>query len=177
MGLSVWRETSKKLTVYRVCYTPIETLVFLDFSTQALSCTNLQILTPERYDEHPRWVRGWWSKTPRRGEGRWILSPRYVKAVCLTRGNDVGGRKGKGGRRAEGAQWSKTDTRMLRDKINLVLTSKTCFTMCSQKHYWALTAILSIILFHATWKSATTIKIFRTFYDTRLTYWARKSKK
>ena len=26
MGLSVWRETSKKLTVYRVCYTPIETL-------------------------------------------------------------------------------------------------------------------------------------------------------
>ena len=27
MGLSVWRETSKKLTVYRVCYTPIETLV------------------------------------------------------------------------------------------------------------------------------------------------------
>ena len=31
MGLSVWRETSKKLTVYRVCYTPIETLfsVFL----------------------------------------------------------------------------------------------------------------------------------------------------
>ena len=25
MGLSVWRETSKKLTVYRVCYTPIET--------------------------------------------------------------------------------------------------------------------------------------------------------
>ena len=28
MGLSVWRETSKKLTVYRVCYTPIETLLF-----------------------------------------------------------------------------------------------------------------------------------------------------
>ena len=27
MGLSVWRETSKKLTVYRVCYTPIETLL------------------------------------------------------------------------------------------------------------------------------------------------------
>ena len=27
MGLSVWRETSKKLTVYRVCYTPIETLI------------------------------------------------------------------------------------------------------------------------------------------------------
>ena len=27
MGLSVWRETSKKLTVYRVCYTPIETLM------------------------------------------------------------------------------------------------------------------------------------------------------
>ena len=26
MGLSVWRETSKKLTVYRVCYTPIKTL-------------------------------------------------------------------------------------------------------------------------------------------------------
>ena len=26
MGLSVWRETSKKLTVYRVCYTPIATL-------------------------------------------------------------------------------------------------------------------------------------------------------
>ena len=26
MGLSVWRKTSKKLTVYRVCYTPIETL-------------------------------------------------------------------------------------------------------------------------------------------------------
>ena len=26
MGLSVWRETSKQLTVYRVCYTPIETL-------------------------------------------------------------------------------------------------------------------------------------------------------
>ena len=26
MGLSVWRETSKKKTVYRVCYTPIETL-------------------------------------------------------------------------------------------------------------------------------------------------------
>ena len=26
MGLSVWRETFKKLTVYRVCYTPIETL-------------------------------------------------------------------------------------------------------------------------------------------------------
>ena len=26
MGLSVWRETSKTLTVYRVCYTPIETL-------------------------------------------------------------------------------------------------------------------------------------------------------
>ena len=29
MGLSVWRETSKKLTVYRVCYTPIETLIKL----------------------------------------------------------------------------------------------------------------------------------------------------
>ena len=28
MGLSVWRETSKKLTVYRVCYTPIETLKY-----------------------------------------------------------------------------------------------------------------------------------------------------
>ena len=28
MGLSVWRETSKKLTVYRVCYTPIETLCY-----------------------------------------------------------------------------------------------------------------------------------------------------
>ena len=28
MGLSVWRETSKKLTVYRVCYTPIETLIY-----------------------------------------------------------------------------------------------------------------------------------------------------
>ena len=28
MGLSVWRETSKKLTVYRVCYTPIETLLY-----------------------------------------------------------------------------------------------------------------------------------------------------
>ena len=27
MGLSVWRETSKKLTVYRVCYTLIETLL------------------------------------------------------------------------------------------------------------------------------------------------------
>ena len=27
MGLSVWRETSKKLTVYRVCYTPIEALI------------------------------------------------------------------------------------------------------------------------------------------------------
>ena len=27
MGLSVWRETSKKLTVYRVCYTPFETLL------------------------------------------------------------------------------------------------------------------------------------------------------
>ena len=27
MGLSVWRETSKKLTVYRVCHTPIETLL------------------------------------------------------------------------------------------------------------------------------------------------------
>ena len=30
MGLSVWRETSKKLTVYRVCYTPIETLDIQD---------------------------------------------------------------------------------------------------------------------------------------------------
>ena len=29
MGLSVWRETSKKLTVYRVCYTRIETLLNL----------------------------------------------------------------------------------------------------------------------------------------------------
>ena len=29
MGLSVWRETSKKLTVYRVCYTPIETLIYI----------------------------------------------------------------------------------------------------------------------------------------------------
>ena len=29
MKLSVWRETSKKLTVYRVCYTPIETLVYV----------------------------------------------------------------------------------------------------------------------------------------------------
>ena len=28
MGLSVWRETSKTLTVYRVCYTPIETLLY-----------------------------------------------------------------------------------------------------------------------------------------------------
>ena len=27
MGLGVWRETSKKLTVYRVCYTPMETLL------------------------------------------------------------------------------------------------------------------------------------------------------
>ena len=31
MGLSVWRETSKKLTVYRVCYTPIETLLYTFF--------------------------------------------------------------------------------------------------------------------------------------------------
>ena len=35
MGLSVWRETSKKLTVYRVCYTPIETLFTYSFETQA----------------------------------------------------------------------------------------------------------------------------------------------
>ena len=32
MGLSVWRETSKKLTVYRVCYTPIETLTKLYYA-------------------------------------------------------------------------------------------------------------------------------------------------
>ena len=37
MGLSVWRETSKKLPVYRVCYTPIETLlVGCDFNVRML---------------------------------------------------------------------------------------------------------------------------------------------
>ena len=40
MGLSVWRETSKKLTVYRVCYTPIETLIKL-FPVKSLSAGNI----------------------------------------------------------------------------------------------------------------------------------------
>ena len=42
MGLSVWRETSKKLTVYRVCYTPIETLLNVlkcYFDQISLCCT------------------------------------------------------------------------------------------------------------------------------------------
>ena len=37
MGLSVWRETSKKLTVYRVCYTPIETLMYVCMYIQQYS--------------------------------------------------------------------------------------------------------------------------------------------
>ena len=38
MGLSVWRETSKKLTVYRVCYTPIETLICGEGFRSVQSC-------------------------------------------------------------------------------------------------------------------------------------------
>ena len=37
MGLSVWRETSKKLTLYRVCYTPIETLIYMLANSKPLS--------------------------------------------------------------------------------------------------------------------------------------------
>ena len=41
MGLSVWRETSKKLTVYRVCYTPIETLLTEQTNIRLYPPTNL----------------------------------------------------------------------------------------------------------------------------------------
>ena len=40
MGLSVWRETSKKLTVYRVCYTPIETLYKFRYLPKIILKTN-----------------------------------------------------------------------------------------------------------------------------------------
>ena len=56
MGLSVWRETSKKLTVYRVCYTPIETLIlicmrilpFFDFCFTSLKRPSLEETIPQK---------------------------------------------------------------------------------------------------------------------------------
>ena len=78
MGLSVWRETSKKLTVcrelfeeklsvhreiakfltvYRVCYTPIETLMHLPDFTLSVSlhhlAASLIVLTRDIYDITP----------------------------------------------------------------------------------------------------------------------------
>ena len=46
MGLSVWRETSKNLTVYRVCYTPIETLIYLSILRK------LAAISPFSFEEH-----------------------------------------------------------------------------------------------------------------------------
>ena len=67
MGLSVWRETSKKLivcrefeeklSVYRVCYTPIETLMHLPDFTLSVSLHHLAlsliVLTRDIYDITP----------------------------------------------------------------------------------------------------------------------------